>query len=65
MIHLIYQWGDRMKQVIIDVDTGLDDALALILAINSMKFNIRGITTVAGNTTIELATKNTLKVLNL
>lgn len=65
MIYLIYQWGDRMKQVIIDVDTGLDDALALILAINSKKLNINGITTVAGNTTVELATMNTLKVLSL
>lgn len=54
-----------MKQVIIDVDTGLDDALALILAINSKKLDIRGITTVSGNTTVELATTNTLKVLSL
>lgn len=54
-----------MKQVIIDVDTGIDDALALILAVNSEKLNIRGVTTVCGNIPVELATENTLKVLNL
>lgn len=56
---------DILKKVIIDVDTGIDDALALILAINSMKFDIKGITTVAGNIPLDLATKNTLKVLKL
>lgn len=54
-----------MKQVIIDVDTGIDDALALILAINSGKLDIRGVTTVCGNVPVELATENTLKVLKL
>ncbi len=57
--------GDKLKQVIIDVDTGLDDALALILALNSKKFDIKGITTVAGNIPVTLATENTLKVLKL
>lgn len=54
-----------MRQVIIDVDTGIDDALALILAINSGKLNVRGVTTVCGNVPVELATENTLKVLQL
>jgi len=54
-----------LKQVIIDVDTGLDDALALVLAVNSGKFHIRGVTTVCGNVPVELATENTLKVLKL
>lgn len=54
-----------MKKVIIDVDTGIDDALAIILAINSNRLDILGITTVAGNVPVELATKNTLRVLKL
>lgn len=54
-----------MKQVIIDVDTGIDDALALILALNSKKLDVRGLTTVSGNIPVELATENTLKVLSL
>lgn len=53
------------KKVIIDVDTGIDDALALILAIKSQKLDIKGITTVAGNVPARTATLNTLKVLEL
>lgn len=48
--------------VIIDVDTGIDDAMALVLALQSDKLDIRGITTVAGNQTIEKTTRNTLDV---
>jgi len=54
-----------MKQVIIDVDTGIDDALALILAVNSGKLDIKGVTTVCGNVPVTVATENTLKVLKL
>ena len=48
--------------VIIDVDTGIDDAMALVLALQSDKLDIRGITTVAGNQTIEKTTRNTIDV---
>ncbi len=48
--------------VIIDVDTGIDDAVALVLALKSDKLDIKGITTVAGNQTIEKTTRNTLDV---
>lgn len=54
-----------MKNVIIDVDTGIDDALALMLAISSPELNIVGITTVSGNVEVEKATANTIKVLEL
>ncbi len=53
------------KEIIIDVDTGVDDALAILLAIKSRAFNIKGITTVGGNTNVENATLNTLKILKL
>lgn len=54
------------KPVIIDVDTGIDDALAIILALRSKKVALKAITTVAGNTTdVGQVTKNTLKILNL
>ncbi|KNF07866.1 pyrimidine-specific ribonucleoside hydrolase RihB [Gottschalkia purinilytica] len=52
-----------MKKVIIDVDTGIDDAMAIMLAIKSKKLDVMGITTVAGNTSIDYSTKNTLRVL--
>ena len=48
--------------IIIDVDTGIDDAVALLLALQAEKLDIKGITTVAGNQTIEKTTRNTLDV---
>ena len=48
--------------VIIDVDTGIDDAVALVIALQAKELDIKGITTVAGNQTIEKTTRNTLDV---
>ena len=50
------------RPMIIDVDTGVDDAVALALA-TSLGANILGVTTVAGNVPIDMATRNTLDVL--
>lgn len=50
--------------VALDLDTGVDDALALILALRSPELDLRAVTTVAGNTTVENATRNTLLVLD-
>ena len=54
-----------MKNLIMDCDTGQDDAIAIILAVASKKFNIKGITTVGGNANVENCTINTLKILEL
>ncbi|MEJ2248248.1 MAG: nucleoside hydrolase [Candidatus Lokiarchaeota archaeon] len=54
-----------MKDIIIDCDPGIDDALALILAIKSKVLNVKAITTVMGNSTIKNTTNNTLKLLDL
>ncbi len=55
-----------MKEIILDVDTGIDDALALILATRlTDAFQILGVTTVAGNVELNAATKNTRAVLGL
>ena len=51
--------------VIMDVDTGIDDAVAIILASNSPELEILGITTVRGNNTIRHTTQNTIDVLAL
>ncbi len=40
------------KKVIIDCDPGIDDSLALILALNSPELDVIGITTVSGNVTV-------------
>lgn len=55
----------RKKKVILDVDTGIDDAIAIMLALASPELEVIGITTVSGNIDLESATKNTLKVLKL
>jgi purine nucleosidase/pyrimidine-specific ribonucleoside hydrolase len=53
------------RRVIIDTDPGVDDALALILALQSPELYIDAITTVSGNVDVELATQNTLTILEL
>lgn len=57
--------GEGMKKIIIDTDPGMDDSLALILALKSEQFEIEAITTVAGNYPIETTTQNALKVLEM
>ena len=53
------------KPVIIDCDPGIDDAIALFLALTSEKLDVQLITTTAGNQTIEKVTSNALKLVNL
>jgi inosine-uridine nucleoside N-ribohydrolase len=48
--------------MILDVDTGTDDAVALMTAALSPDLELIGATTVNGNTTIEYTTENTLRV---
>ena len=50
------------RDVIIDCDTGLDDAVALLLAIRSPEFNVKGITCVNGNVGLDSVVDNTLRV---
>jgi len=49
--------------ILIDVDTGVDDAVALALATETGA-NLVGVTTVAGNVPIDAATRNTIDVLS-
>jgi inosine-uridine nucleoside N-ribohydrolase len=50
--------------VILDVDTGIDDALALTLAVRSPGCDLVAVTTLAGNSDVERTTANTLAVLD-
>ncbi|MCZ0937305.1 MAG: nucleoside hydrolase [Caldilineaceae bacterium] len=50
--------------VLLDVDTGGDDALALLLAMASPALDVRGITCVAGNCALEQVVSNTLTLLD-
>lgn len=49
--------------MLVDVDTGIDDAVALALAIG-LEANLVGVSTVAGNVPIDAATRNTIDVLS-
>jgi len=51
--------------VLVDCDPGLDDALALLLVLASPELELLGVTTVAGNQTIDKTTANALRVLEL
>ncbi len=51
-----------MEKVILDCDPGHDDAIAIMLAAGNPSIDLLGITTVAGNQTIEKVTCNALAV---
>lgn len=52
-----------MKKLILDVDTGVDDAQAIMLAIAAPNVKILAITCCHGNTPLDNSCKNTLRVL--
>ena len=53
------------KRVLIDTDPGIDDALAILLALRSPELHIEAITTVCGNVPVEQATLNVFRILDL
>lgn len=53
-----------MKNFILDVDTGVDDAFALLFAARHPEINLLGVTCVDGNTNLKQVITNTLKVLD-
>jgi ribokinase len=53
------------RPIAIDTDPGVDDALALMLALRSPDLQVELITTVAGNVTLETATANAQRLLAL
>ena len=53
------------RQLILDVDTGTDDAIAIMAALLSPEFEVLGICTVSGNLPLANTTENTLRVVSL
>jgi len=51
--------------ILLDCDPGHDDAIAILLALGSDEVELRGVTTVAGNQTLEKTTANAIRVLEL
>jgi purine nucleosidase len=56
--------GDRLP-LILDVDTGIDDMVALLIAATAPELNLRGVTCVAGNVEIHHVARNTGKILQM
>jgi inosine-uridine nucleoside N-ribohydrolase len=50
-------------KILLDCDPGHDDAIALLLALASPELDLLGVTTVAGNQTLEKTTANAIRVL--
>jgi inosine-uridine nucleoside N-ribohydrolase len=57
--------GVQPSRVIIDTDPGVDDALALLLAMRSPELKIEAITPVAGNVPLELTLPNALRLVEI
>ena len=53
----------KRKKVIIDCDPGIDDSLAIMLALSSEELEVVGITIVAGNAPVQMGYENARKVL--
>ena len=51
------------KKVILDVDTGTDDAIAIMTAVMSETLEVLGVCAVNGNRGIDFTTENTLRVI--
>jgi inosine-uridine nucleoside N-ribohydrolase len=54
-----------VRKIIFDTDPGTDDAMALMLALNSPELDVRAITVVPGNVTAEQGLENALRMVSL
>lgn len=55
---------NKTRSIIIDTDPGIDDAIAIAIALFSEELDVKLITTVAGNVNIDKVTSNVLKLLS-
>ena len=53
------------RRVILDADPGIDDAIAILLAVRSPELKVEAVTIVAGNVTVDQGSENALRVLSL
>ena len=53
------------RRVIIDTDPGIDDAMAILLALNSPELKVEALTVVAGNVEAPQGLENALKIVSL
>jgi purine nucleosidase len=62
---MMVRMNTETKPVLLDVDPGIDDALAILLALSSPKIQVEAVTVVAGNVDVDQGLTNALKVLEL
>jgi purine nucleosidase len=53
------------RKIILDTDPGADDAIAILLALNSPELDVKALTVVAGNVVVEQGVENALKLVSL
>lgn len=53
------------RPMIIDTDGGVDDALAIVMALNSDHIDLKAITVLAGNIDVHQAAKNVLRIIDI
>ncbi|XP_073125317.1 probable uridine nucleosidase 2 [Henckelia pumila] len=56
---------EERKKIIIDTDPGIDDAMAIFLALQSPEIEVIGLTSIYGNVYTTLATRNALHLLEI
>src|SRR6476646_8634087 len=65
LLALVALPASAAKKIIFDTDPGTDDALALMLALNSPELDVRAITVVPGNVTASQGLENALRMVSL
>jgi uridine nucleosidase len=53
------------QKIIIDTDPGVDDSMAILFALRSPELEVVGLTTVFGNTDVEVCAQNALRLVEL
>ena len=53
------------RKIILDTDPGIDDAMAVFLALGAPELDLIGLTAIFGNVPVELATTNALRLLEI
>jgi inosine-uridine nucleoside N-ribohydrolase len=56
---------ENPRRILLDVDPGIDDALAMLVAMRSEELRIEAITVVSGNVIVDLGASNALKLVEL
>lgn len=54
-----------MKKIILDCDPGMDDSMAIVMAVKAPELDVLAITTVNGNYPVDVTSENARKVLEL